>query len=517
MPKSSSTVRSWIQQSFAANKQSIKEALSNSVSSIHISFDLWTSPNNLALLGVVGYWLNEEGILQHSLLGLRRLLGAHSGENQGSTVWLIVKDYQIDNSLGYFTLDNASNNVTALRFIQTQINNQSDTISEGSQLSTNTLSTHTSRYVRCYGHVLNLVVKVFLYGRKSLHLLCTGEKQLVERTNAQIERWRKIGPLGKLRNITVWIHGSPQRRDEFCQSVKTILGNSTQARSLILGNVTRWTGDYDGLERALKLRHALDFHIHQIINQSPTSKSAIEKDQLSPTDWLVLQDIFDFLKPFHNETLALEGNRSQGSLYDIYPSLEFLRRHISSTQQTASSDVLRYSLDLAAQKLEKYYSLTELSPIICASVVLHPDMDNFFDDIESGWGTRPEWGIKAKELVKLLWESSYKRIELHRASITTPQSPKRTLDPSTISNVRKFKKPRLNLESLEDELERFLYWVSQNQHEIGSPIPWWIKARPLYPRLSILALDAFSTPAMSAECERVFSRYESIIKIQYIN
>lgn len=141
-------------------------------------------------------------------------------------------------------------------------------------------------------------------------------------------------------------------------------------------NVTRWTGDYDGLERALKLRHAIDFHVHQIIREAPIGKPiAIEKDQLNSMDWVTLQQVFDFLKPFRDETLILESHRTQGSLYKIYPSLEALSRHISRTQQSLSletlqiplaAEALSLPLQLASQKLHKYYSLNELSPIICA-------------------------------------------------------------------------------------------------------------------------------------------------------
>lgn len=145
-------------------------------------------------------------------------------------------------------------------------------------------------------------------------------------------------------------------------------------------------------------------------------------------------------------------------------------------------------------------------------------MDNFFDN-KSGWWNRPEWGNKARDLVKNLWETSYKGIKLHTECTVTAESPKRTLDQShssitdlsfnsnSFERFRSFKKPRISSESIEDELSRYMHWVSQNRHEVGQPIAWWIKARPLYPKLSILTLDAFSTPAMSAECERVFSRF----------
>jgi hypothetical protein len=77
-------------------------------------------------------------------------------------------------------------------------------------------------------------------------------------------------------------------------------------------------------------------------------------------------------------------------------------QQITYTVDNLESDVLAIPLQLAVQKLEKYYSIEQLSPIICASILLHPDMDNFFEDSESGWGDCPEWAFKAKELLKSL-------------------------------------------------------------------------------------------------------------------
>lgn len=101
-----------------------------------------------------------------------------------------------------------------------------------------------------------------------------------------------------------------------------MLGKSTQERELILGNVTRWTEDYHVLERVLLFRHAIDFHIHQVIRVDPCL--SISKDDLSATDWHILELIFNFLRPFKKETLALKGHRLQGSLYDIVPSMKLL-------------------------------------------------------------------------------------------------------------------------------------------------------------------------------------------------
>ena len=59
-----------------------------------------------------------------------------------------------------------------------------------------------------------------------------------------------------------------------------------------------------------------------------------------------------------------------------------------------------------------------------------------------------------------------------------------------------------------DELERYLRLLIKNVGEsrIEQLVNWWSMAGSLYPKHSRMALDTLSIPAMSAECERVFSR-----------
>lgn len=65
------------------------------MSSVHLSFDLWTSPNSKAILGLVGHWIDNTGVTRNALLALRHMTGAHSGVNQGELVWSIIEYFQI--------------------------------------------------------------------------------------------------------------------------------------------------------------------------------------------------------------------------------------------------------------------------------------------------------------------------------------------------------------------------------------------------------------------------------------
>jgi hypothetical protein len=47
--------------------------------------------------------------------------------------------------------------------------------------------------------------------------------------------------------------------------------------------------------------------------------------------------------------------------------------------------------------------------------------------------------------------------------------------------------------------------------EVEDPLQWWVAHAADYPILSKMAFDLFSCPAMSAECERVFSQTKKVI------
>ena len=60
LPQSHSTITDWVLSAFLRQKQELCQILGHARSNIHISFDLWTSSNNIALLGIVAHFIDEE-------------------------------------------------------------------------------------------------------------------------------------------------------------------------------------------------------------------------------------------------------------------------------------------------------------------------------------------------------------------------------------------------------------------------------------------------------------------------
>lgn len=126
-----------------------------------------------------------------------------------------------------------------------------------------------SQRLRCFGHIINLVVKAFSYGKDPIADNSINPDTMLKdldidnailRGMSDVEQvlyWRKRGPYGRLRNIITYICWTPQRRQEFaaltrehCPDIKVF--------APIAANTTRWNGDFRAIRRALELRFSLE-------------------------------------------------------------------------------------------------------------------------------------------------------------------------------------------------------------------------------------------------------------------
>jgi hypothetical protein len=67
-----------------------------------------------------------------------------------------------------------------------------------------------------------------------------------------------------------------------------------------------------------------------------------------------------------------------------------------------------------------------------------------------------------------------------------------------------------------DEFRRYTHHDSTpvNSPKTFNPIIWWNDCKVLFPTLHLYAFDTLSIPAMSAECERVFSSTKKLISAE---
>jgi hypothetical protein len=198
------SIKVLILRDFAARKERVRQRLSKSKSKIHISFDLWTSSNSLAMLGIVAHYLDESLVSKSLIIAMRELKGDHSGLSQSKILASVIREFEVQDSIGYFISDNATSNDLAVFHTCEELK----------------LADPTHRRLRCLGHIINLAAKAFLFGSDSgsfdFEISQTARLRLEVRQALEILAfWRKKGPIGKLHNIIIWTSRSSQRLQAF--------------------------------------------------------------------------------------------------------------------------------------------------------------------------------------------------------------------------------------------------------------------------------------------------------------
>ncbi|KJZ69845.1 hypothetical protein HIM_10773 [Hirsutella minnesotensis 3608] len=521
--------RAILLEAFNKRKEHLKEVLARSVSKIHFSFDLWTSPNHLALLGVVAHFIDEFGQNQSILIAIRQLHGSHSGENQAEVIKEVIQEYNLQNRIGYFVTDNASNNNTAIDSLIARF------------LPHLTPKQRLGRRLRCLGHVINLSAKAFLYGTE-FDAFEKNAEAFKEQSSLlkELHLWRKRGPVGKLHNIVTFICRTPQRREKFAniQSQSEDFATEFDGLKLVVDNATRWNSLYLMIERAIKLRDRIDRFcidhaefMHGSSNKKALSmeeqESLLKHDSLTADDWAVLTEIVAFLEKFYTLTKRAEGSKlssDRGVLSDYLTTLNVLLKHAREYRddinfRAENPDLtspgirqLRVCIVNCWTKLDEYFALVNDTPAHYAAIVTNPQMK--WKYFERQWkdahlwkdATLPEsWLPGGKRALNSLWEE-YKNLPVADACAGSKRA--RTPD--------EFERETDMTQWDEDEMDELETWLSMKVFKLDDDdtLPaYWLRQskQPATQRIAKMGLDMASIPAMSSDCERVFSQCKLMI------
>ena len=528
----------------------VTESLQGALTKINISFDLWTSKNKLALLGLCAHYIDIDGNPITTLLALPRQKGRHSGLNIAETVSEIIASYGLQDKLGYFTTDNASSNETCLDYIAKEHGFERD-----------------RRWVRCSGHIFNLVGQAALFGSDSEAFAEAIETATLE--ELEHEYWRKKGPIGRLHNIVYWINRSPQRCERFEELQRVLVApvepsDKKEVYELIKDVETRWNSFYYSAERACYLRTAIDellieedtewrqycARCEQANRPIKRRRPPILSDMLSTDDWAVITRYVQILKPLKDATVALEGHIGGrfGAVWRVLPQYEKVLQHFESlieqypittepqaaatatsfdtsnaftadslsalpaTQSTAERH-FNVNIKLAWQKMNDYYCRLDNTPLYVAAVVLHPRMK--WRWIEEQWQERSDWIRRAKSAFNdLILEYEHQPIQPpdHQAAapLITPL-PKRLRRQYCDDSSDSDSDSDVSLEDTSSSIQRQLTAYLSDKvakaelKKTESPLQYWLSKRQQWPHLTALALNVFTAAVMSDEPERVFS------------
>lgn len=458
-----------VRNSWLTSKDLLRKRLQSSLSKIHFAADIWTSPNRHLFLGICVHFVDRETQqLTRALIGLRPIL-SHRGDEQAETIYSVFNNFGIvAPKVGYFIGDNHPSNDVLCRELAAKFECESEPI------SWNPIQ-HRLRYT---GHILNLTIQVFLFEDKNGVEVEAEDNVEVDDKKRQTQ-WRKKGALGKLHNIAVHIRGSPTRSLEFETLVQ---------RGLPLDNETRWNSWYTMLVVALKIESAIDIY-------SKKWRDDLKDDYLSPLDWESLKETSAFLQPFHRATLETQGKH--GTIDRILWTMDILVQHYEQSRVSSSKPQMRANILKSWRVFDKYFAKTVDAPVYAAALILHPSRRVHY--ITQNW--RKEWQQPAFDSVKALW-MSYR--DCDHTVLAPSFSPVETLT----RELDIFDTIAKNYEVKQSNQDEYELYIQESVTPItGSALDWWLadERRKAWPRLSQLAIDILSIPAMSDEPERVFS------------
>lgn len=127
----------------------------------------------------------------------------------------MLEDYNIWSKVGFYTGDNQGSNDKLCRLL-------------GNYLQEKGIEWEAETHrIRCHGHVVNLAVQAFLFidskeaARAALEHIEDADESAFgtdfsERIKAQkAQGWRRLGPLGKVHNISIHMRENDYRWNEF--------------------------------------------------------------------------------------------------------------------------------------------------------------------------------------------------------------------------------------------------------------------------------------------------------------
>jgi hypothetical protein len=233
---------------------------------------------------------------------------------------------------------------------------------------------------------------------------------------------------------------------------------------------------------------------------------------------------------FHTVTIVLKGHAKGaqfGVMWECIPVLKVLSNNLICLQEeyplstmfkaTEISDLdplpkslpgtnpvtefMCESVNRAWIKFQEYYKLTDRSIWYIAGLMLNPEQK--WEYLSYTWRDKKDWVSTAKRQFKELWAQYPYPDAATRSSLASRElKRKESILADELSAWRHASKKKVKIM---DEHEEYLSTPPLEAGTVTNLVIWWGHHRGQWPKLSRLAFDALSIPAMSAEYERSFS------------
>ncbi|CAI0401485.1 unnamed protein product [Linum tenue] len=472
---------------FEQEKQKLKRVLKGQ--RVCLTTDTWSSNQNINYMCLTAHWIDEAWVLHKRILNLCTIAN-HKGETIGQAIEGCLKEWGL-HKIFTITVDNASTNDSAIKYIVRKTKNSSGTILK-----------HDFLHLRCSAHILNLILQ-------------DGMKELDE-------------SIIKIRNAVRYVRSSPTRLLNFKKCIEM---EEIQYKGLVgLDVETRWNSTYVMLAAAEKFERAFAKMIGEDYKYLTYFEDGDEKKKklLGPPmdeDFDKARCLLKFLELFYLVTLKFSSTLSVTSNLFFH---ELIALQDKLTELSSSEDVMFRDMSLRMKsKFIKYWvNVQNLNPLLYVAVVLDPryklkyvkfSFEDLYDENHAGQLTDNVEKVMNRLYDQYLVDSEISG--LGKGSSTCQEGTGfagsmhlTEKDPTKLRQLR-FVRAMEERDSSGGKSECVKYLASpcEKSSDDFDILLWWKLNSSIYPVLAHVARDVLAIPVSTVASESTFSTSGRIV------
>ncbi|KAJ9480587.1 hypothetical protein PENNAL_c0164G05839 [Penicillium nalgiovense] len=498
--KTADTLFNRIKEDFRKNRNRVKQELARSSRTLALSLDVWTSENQIAIMGIIGHWISPEFEKREELLEFTDICGPHSGENLAEIVMKMLEELDVAPKLLTITGDNAANNGTLCDSLHAELLKKYD--DKNDQFRIRPLMRFRGRqsFIPCLAHVINLICRDVL---ASLRAGSAREAKIIldEMTTESSPTFTSAhstkGAIMKIRLLILWIARSPQRR----QSWKEL----SPGKQVGYDVDTRWNSTYIMIADALRLQKELG----QFVRMHPE----VHALQLTDNEWSILQQVAKVLKPFWDHTNSV--SKSCPTIVEslpIYWSLDDLLDDVQKAEgdfEDVDTEI-RNAVGRGIHKMNKFARKMDTNLLYYVASVLDPRIKSSLIGTQMN---AQDAGMIISQVREFL-----KKEYPHEPSMSCVMERPPGMSETMWRTLRKVQPSQRTLLS---DIDRYLDAppVSWSHHMIDDAdeewvLKWWKANVFSFPLMAKAAQDYLPIPSAEVGIEREFSNARDVLGLR---
>jgi hypothetical protein len=500
--KTADTLFNRIKEEFHSGRAYVKNELARSSRTLALSLDVWTSENQIAIMGIIGHWISPDFEKREELLEFTEINGPHSGENLAEVVLKMLDELDIAPKLLTITGDNAGNNGTLCDSLHDQLLKKYDNDDDRFRIRPLMRFRGRQSFIPCLAHVLNLICKDVLASLKAgsaREAKAILDDMAIHTSPAFNSLHSTKGAIMKIRLLTLWIARSPRRRQDWKEV--------SPSKKVSYDVDTRWNSTYLMIQDALRLQTELG----QFVRIHPE----VQALQLIDDEWSTLQQVAKILKPFWDHTNSV--SKACPTIVEslpIYWSLDDLLNDVRNAEGDFE-DVnieIRDAVERGIRKMNKFARKMDDNLLYYVASVLDPRIKS---SLIVSQMSEQDSGLIVSQVREFL-KKEYPPEPFVSGEVDHPRPPG-----MSETMWRTLRKVQPSKEVSLSDIDKYLDSppVNWSHHMIGDAdaewvLKWWKANAFNFPLMAKAARDYLPIPSAEVGIEREFSNARDVLGLR---